>query len=147
MRISLVSLFCLIQIIIHGQSFSEKWKADSLGTSGFRKNSVNWDSIKIVYLINGINFNGVRKFDVIRLLGEPNMNGSFQYSHGVGFFRSHTHATRQTFIYYLDGANSLTNESDRCLTLIIHKKKVYYLTEKNIKRFEYHKFLGCLLTN
>lgn len=146
MKIQLLLLFSLLSQISFGQTFSEKWRADSLGENGFRKERVTWDSVKKEYLINGISLNGSGKNNLIASLGKPNLYGSFRYEHGVSFFRSHTHRTRQTIIYYLNGKNSILHEDEQ-ITFVIRKKKVFYLNQHYIKRFEEHHFLGCLLSN
>jgi|GEM_PF-3827805 len=52
--------------------FSAQFKADSLGTFGFRKKAVVFDTIKRVWLINGKNLVGYKRKKVIQLLGKPN---------------------------------------------------------------------------
>ena len=99
-----------------------------------------WDSIKKKYLINGLDLNGLKLEKVIGLLGHPNFYSSWQFSHAVGFFDTHTHEKRQTINYYLHGKTSL-----EYFTLIIYKHKVYYLNENYIKKFEEHKLFGKTL--
>jgi len=74
MRNLLVIYFLLLSACCFGQAndFSAQFKADSLGTFGFRKKAVVFDTIKRVWLINGKNLIGYKRKKVLQVLGKPN---------------------------------------------------------------------------
>ena len=57
------------------QDFRINWKADSLGKGGFREKSVAFDSVRRIWLINGISIIGLSDYEINAVLGKPTISG------------------------------------------------------------------------
>jgi hypothetical protein len=85
----------LTSLSVYGQSneFSANFKADSLGTNGFRLNSFHYDSAKNAWLLYDKNLIGYSKDKIETMLGRPHndcmfMNGTtciYYYMRGKSF--------------------------------------------------------------
>jgi TonB family protein len=83
MKTSLLILLLFFSALCYGQSndFSTQFKADSLGTNGFRRKAFYLDTVMHIVWINGLNLIGYKKEKVLDLIGRPNyMNGG---KHGI----------------------------------------------------------------
>lgn len=100
MKISVLILTVLITTLVacrpsHKPDFTEqemdsiltdflvKWKNDSLGQNGFRKNQYTWDSLARTRLINGLNFEGYDETQIIKWLGRPSSSGRHFEDNGL----------------------------------------------------------------
>jgi hypothetical protein len=56
-------------------AFSNRWKQDSLGNTGYRLAHYSFNANTKSWLINGRTFNGYSKKEIIDILGQPTSSG------------------------------------------------------------------------
>lgn len=115
--------------------FTEKWKADSMGTNGFREKSIAWDSTKKTYLINGINISRYKRNEILDLLGEPNFLGTSERDitiiGGLTWGWSYTRV-RKTMNYTFRTCNINGHNSPDFIEIEFRNSKVVDVCVKNL---------------
>jgi hypothetical protein len=101
LRLTICLFFFTGVVSLSAQSFTEKWKLDSCGCTGFRSKMVTYDANKKLTYVNKLNLIGYTKEKLITLIGEPYQKSSVWLDENV----------QATYGYYLYDNNQCTDHS------------------------------------